>query len=338
MVRMIDVFVGLLLVFTTFSLVASAIIEVAESVLRKRADDLEAGLKRLLGDRESVAHFLKHPLISALQTRDGKRPSYIPSETFAIAALDLFAGVGTATTNVASVVQTMLKDDSGPAARALHALGVHSELSLAAWRRGVEGWFDAAMDRMSAVYKRRTQWFLLVLGLIIGGALNVDAINIAQTLAADPELRGRVVALAAETSARAGARKSDPDAGDGGTGAGKAFGASEPTEGSKAVVPPEGAQSIATGGAAVPSTASSAVQSLEQLQALGLPIGWTSGDVVGDPRAFPRTPWDVLKKIVGILATAFAITMGAPFWFDILSRVMQLRSAVKPEAPARGEG
>lgn len=46
-----------------------------------------------------------------------------------------------------------------------------------------------------------------------------------------------------------------------------------------------------------------------------LPLGWASG---GE---------NVFWKIVGLLLTAFAMTLGAPFWFDLLSRFVKIRSA-----------
>jgi hypothetical protein len=38
----------------------------------------------------------------------------------------------------------------------------------------------------------------------------------------------------------------------------------------------------------------------------------------------------LLATILGWLLTAFAATMGAPFWFDVLNKVMVIRSTVKP--------
>jgi hypothetical protein len=35
-------------------------------------------------------------------------------------------------------------------------------------------------------------------------------------------------------------------------------------------------------------------------------------------------------KIIGWLITALAISLGAPFWFDILNKIMVVRSTVKP--------
>ena len=37
-----------------------------------------------------------------------------------------------------------------------------------------------------------------------------------------------------------------------------------------------------------------------------------------------------MLKLVGILVTGFAISQGAPFWFDLLNKFMVIRSTVKP--------
>ena len=36
-------------------------------------------------------------------------------------------------------------------------------------------------------------------------------------------------------------------------------------------------------------------------------------------------------RILGWLITGFAISFGAPFWFDLLNRMMVVRSTVKPD-------
>jgi hypothetical protein len=39
---------------------------------------------------------------------------------------------------------------------------------------------------------------------------------------------------------------------------------------------------------------------------------------------------DWLGRLPGWLLTALAITLGAPFWFDLLNKIMVIRSTVKP--------
>jgi hypothetical protein len=58
-----------------------------------------------------------------------------------------------------------------------------------------------------------------------------------------------------------------------------------------------------------------------ELQQLQLPIGWS------DPRLIPSNFIGVVAKIVGLLFTMIAVSLGAPFWFDLLSKFINLRSS-----------
>jgi hypothetical protein len=63
-----------------------------------------------------------------------------------------------------------------------------------------------------------------------------------------------------------------------------------------------------------------------QLKGLELPIGWPDGfEPLKKANGFE---WASL--LIGWLLTAFAASMGAPFWFDILNKFMVIRSTVKP--------
>jgi hypothetical protein len=53
-------------------------------------------------------------------------------------------------------------------------------------------WFDARMETLSSAYRRHTKWVLVVVGLIVALAFNVDAIGAAQRLYRDPALRSEV--------------------------------------------------------------------------------------------------------------------------------------------------
>ena len=69
-----------------------------------------------------------------------------------------------------------------------------------------------------------------------------------------------------------------------------------------------------------------------EVRALGLPIGWKGWNASADDlRRAPDTLMDWVLKIVGVLLTGFAVSQGAPFWFDLLNKVMVIRSTVKPK-------
>jgi hypothetical protein len=76
---------------------------------------------------------------------------------------------------------------------------------------------------------------------------------------------------------------------------------------------------------AKPQEAANAVASVKQLK---LPVGWgaanTPSDFIG---------W--LSRIPGWLITIAALNLGAPFWFDLLSRFSRQRQAGLPDRPGR---
>src|SRR5581483_3609102 len=72
-----------------------------------------------------------------------------------------------------------------------------------------------------------------------------------------------------------------------------------------------------------------------------IPIGWTANQTAVDKkivwRALPDSVGAWILKIAGLLATGLAISLGAPFWFDVLNKFMVVRSTVKPEEKSQEE-
>jgi len=80
-------------------------------------------------------------------------------------------------------------------------------------------------------------------------------------------------------------------------------------------------------------------------QSLSLPIGWNSD----------KYPWreehrkedgtyrqafsffQLASTLIGWFLTAMAMTLGAPFWFDLLNQFMVVRSTVKPREKSEVE-
>lgn len=76
------------------------------------------------------------------------------------------------------------------------------------------------------------------------------------------------------------------------------------------------AQAVADAASAAAAAGSSPAQLAASLPTTLIPFGW------GGP---PVDNW--LLKLVGWTATAVAVSLGAPFWFDLLGRMLNLRAA-----------
>ena len=350
-----DVAIGLSFVFLTLSVFATSIVEAVAGLLSYRAKSLEDWLAQNLstkGDapkagrrtrlaqsaksaKDSVAHAVKgtapiptpeqkrakhilgHPVVYAM-TKGQSRPSYVPRDRFVSALLgrggktraELFAaldsgddakakteavlkkmpdgeiksGLTTAWTSakrdvhdfrplaeqwyaaapaVAAKAKALIADlPDGPMKKAMQALWVEAGSNAKAFRKEAEGWFDQAMQRLSGAYKRRTQLWLWIVGLVFTVALDVDSIRIANTLWRDQTLRQVLV-----------------------------------------------------------DRASSGATSTDVLSQVGLPLGWA-----GAPSGF--TNW--ISTAIGLFLTSAAVSLGAPFWFDSLGKLANLRNAGPP--------
>jgi hypothetical protein len=229
-------------------------------------------------------------------------------------------------------------------------------------RQNIEDWFNSSMDRVSGWYKRRAQVMLLIIGLIVTMGINADSIIVGKRLASDRALRETVVAAAdayAKENARAAGStpsatptpaatpkpSSSPAAKPAAT---PAAAASTPTP-KPSVTPDPSATSdtCVKGDCADPESPKCKLKMSQcKLQELGLPIGWVLPD---EPQTkWPGlhfwtadfwTGWYVQTRIhfLGWLLTALAISLGAPFWFDMLNKLIVVRGTVKPKEKSGDE-
>ncbi len=62
-----------------------------------------------------------------------------------------------------------------------------------------------------------------------------------------------------------------------------------------------------------------------QIDALQLPIGWSMSSK--DRGGLPRSAGEASMKLLGLVLTVFAVSLGAPFWFDLLNKLVNFRAA-----------
>ena len=350
--QMLGTATGLILVYIVLSLIVTSGKETVEAVLKTRSKDLERGIEEIFrsgkGDAAgSLQAFYDQPLIAALYRGSSyaaaktanELPSYIPAKNFSAAVLSIYRGVEGGAMDVSSIRSAASKEDS-PVAKALVQAVDFGATQIDQLRTELEAWYNSVMDRVAGWYKRRSQLVLFLNGVVIAVALNANSIIIAQALYVDDALRTRVDALASEVHDGAAA--------------------AQPAASAKPLVPSSAATAAANCTAAPADTTVTPVQfnacvsDLDlRLRSTGLPVGWTE---LGRTRArsyvlcspercealqsrdqILRFAGGLLLLLLGYLGTAAALALGAPFWFDVLNKIMVVRSTVKPQEKSSDE-
>lgn len=174
----------------------------------------------------------------------------------------------------------------------LKAIASASGGQLPDFLKQVEKWYDAQMDRVNGAYRRWAKKVAILVATLIVGLLHLDAIAIAQDLWKDEALRNAVVASAIDT---------------------------------RCYITPSGSGTPALTGSVTDSTAQhDCVQKqIDALASDGLPIGiqewrWPADFLSG------------LRLIFGLTLSVIAISMGAPFWFGVMNKIVNIRNAGNP--------
>jgi hypothetical protein len=367
---MLDAGIGMIFVFLLLGLIVSALQEVVASLLALRGKYLLEGISTILADGKAEywlarAHILpwsstkpdkgsdlfkavsEHALIRDITPADV--PSYVPAANFAVALIDSLrkGGVGPVANEVEAAIAAL---PDGPARQALNAIFVDAKGDAEAFQKKVEAWFDTAMDRVSGVYKRWTQYFALVAGIVIAVALNANSILIADALWTDPLVREAAVKAAeayaqqcAENPTCPGNEKPAAETGSDATPTPEPSPAPPPAqEEAPPPVPGEAAapnaNEAAEAGAKTPSgsveetvkKADDVVKDVvKQVQEIGLPIGWEKWP--------PDQTFNWPLAILGWLITGFAVSLGAPFWFGLLKTFLNIRGAGPNPAEQKGQ-
>lgn len=297
--QILDVVIGIVFIYLLLSLICSALNELVSGIFSMRAKNLEQGIRNLLNDPEFTGYakdFYNHPLIKSLE-RKGKQPSYVPSRTFALVLMDVVGSAesGSGSERFKSFRSTVAKITNNNLKRTLLVFIDEAENNLNKLVDNIGEWFDNAMQRVSGWYKRKAQLIILFLALALCVLFNADTLMIANSLSHDAAMRNAVVLVAEEYARQPLPAKPDEK---------------------------PGKESLAAEEKILLTRIN---QVREQIQKLQLPIGWAK--MSDDPRAVPASLPSWLAKILGILFTTIAVSLGAPFWFDVLNKFVNLRSA-----------
>lgn len=295
----IDTVVALVFVYLVLSLLCSAIQEWIAQLLGLRSTNLHERLAELITDAGAL-QVLDHGVMNGLGSNgsladwlaaklgwtDGKRPSHLPTDRFVSAFM---ATIGQAADNGQKLQSALQAIPDPKLKQAAMALLNDAKGDVDAFRTRLAAWFDEAMATASAIYRRKVQWWLLAIGLVVTVALNVDTLRVARVIFGNETLRAALVADAVQV------------AGSTADGALPAVSQQEIADILKTL--PIGWTCPAP---VAPSTGALVV---------------ASSDGAVEPCWNVSLPWSLL----GWLITAVALSFGAPFWFDILGLAVNLR-------------
>lgn len=321
----LEVAIGLIFVYLLLSLICTAANELVAAVMKMRAKNLEKGIRNLFNDlpgNDLAKKFYDHPLIKGLYFREKKRPSYIPSRTFALALMDIIMPVeGTRPKNMEDISKLIAanKDLNKQVKKTLLVLideaGNSLEKGVSDFNKAlnnIESWFNNSMERVAGWYKRKTQIIIFVLAILFTFSLNVDTIRIFKSLSNDSTLRASIVAAAQEAAKQpsflnTGKQTISEDTSTVSTDAG--------------TQPPSGE---------IEEIYGDLKRQINEIGQLGIPMGWNT-PFYDNELTTTQKIWWWITKFFGLILTVFAASLGAPFWFDILNKIISIRSTGKAQ-------
>jgi hypothetical protein len=192
MSKLVEMGLGLALVFFLVSIAVSILAEWVSAILAKRGKLLWKAIEMMLGPMYA-ANLCDHSLIQSLTRTTWfdkvvwlrrPKPSYMPARTFSAALLGVLQ-----TTSGEDLFTAFDKMSSDPLKTALQPLLTQAAGDLEQAQRNVEHWFDTVMDRATGWYKRWNQQVLLVLGLGVAMVVGADTLHISKELWRNEALR-----------------------------------------------------------------------------------------------------------------------------------------------------
>jgi hypothetical protein len=200
-------------------------------------------------------------------------------------------------------------------------------------QKEVEVWFDRSMERASGVYRRNAKGIAILIGFAIAIATNADTFHIVNRLSKDTILRNSIVQAADRVIEQTTPISTTPiSTAPISVVPGSTTGTPAPTitpslSGSSSSVP----NTTATPNAVPSTTLKTDLQEVKDavntsIEGLLLPLGWNQTNI--QQQTLENTGWGIpwLHSILGWLVTGVAISMGANFWYDLLGKVIQVRS------------
>ncbi len=318
----LTVVLGIVFILLMLSLLATTVMELISAILALRGKNLIKALDNMLVgldkdgkmDKTIMKKFTNNAFYRQLSYRYGSRtlnpPSYIGDESFKSILFDSLFGECQTKEDIQKVIDELSNEDLKSV---LQQLMREAEGDVERFKLKIKGWYNAVMERATGWYKRTTQYILIIVGIVMAVVLNADTLSIYEQLESNPQLAERLAA-----AATAAARYDNVD----------------DFKNSIVVVRDSVNQDTLVANVMNNPENQAQLEAFQQKKAeldsllsyynqntSSLGMGWKNVDT------HSRDWYYWLTKALGWLITALAISLGAPFWFDILKKIVNIRNS-----------
>jgi hypothetical protein len=333
----LEVAIGLVFAWLVLSVATMEIQVWIGQVFNWRADFLERSILQMFKNDETlIEQFYNHPVILEISKMDKKgrfkKPDWIPNDIFAEVALEIlvkawinsqeitpdvgFFGLSKNEDNENFSLSPDLQELMGRLFRSSNQVtGTQDVLAMniadirehiIEYRDNVKNWFDTVMTQASTWYKETALNWAFAIGLVLALVFNMDTINITDQLWKEPTLRQALVAQADNFELVEGANNITE----------------VPGYFDSLVIP--------VGWLTVPAEDPNCSQFITSKSEMMFWVGNECRVLMNVPAVNDAAGWAF--KLLGILLSALAARQGAPFWFDLLRKLISLR----PEQDSSG--
>lgn len=335
----IDIVIGLIFIYLLYSLLVTIVGEMIATWIGLRARILRLSLERLLNDDqeyrwsnilasyllyqykdfeysfagrfyETAIKFLAHKKKSWLPFRHSK-PSFISADKFADIIIHLLRSKGEGESDADRIQFAFTYNTLHIQPETLiHFKNLFQDAGREtdAFREQLKSWFNESNDRATGWYKRKLQLILFWLGFAIAAAFNVDSIGIVKQLAKDKAARDQLVQLSIQAS----------------------------DSSSQIFKALEQVKDTTLKQEVLAKTFRDVQKSVNETNAI-LGLGWRDAKFEVVCFAGLSMKWYNLlnpfkSEFWGLILTALALSLGSPFWFDLLKKLVSIRgTGIKPE-------
>jgi hypothetical protein len=337
----VDLVVGIIFIYFLLSIISSSAVEIILTMGKYRARMLEQWLLTIFDKDITSASgktvklgqaIMDHCSTTAL-SRTGHATSYIDAKNFTSALIEKItydpSNPKSAATDIDGLItafqnskllphelQGVLLNYAFEAKDTYRTLSVKVLGEMEMFKTKIETWYDTSMDRVSGALKSKyIRRFTFWIAILVAVGLNADSISIAKYLYKNPEARTQLVAHA-YTAVNNDSIKKEVAA--------------------MMIHDNNATHKDSLSMQQLTDTLSNRIREVRITKAIlddAIPLGWNAS-VFNDAQG--KFSWPaVASKITGLFATILAIMMGAPFWFDLLNKISNMRgSGSKPVSQA----